>query len=314
MGLFFKSRKKSGWLTVNVLPSQVDVAHITRNGSQRPQVLIADSFNKEGSDAMTLSRLRKEFELSQYRCTTLLPSGEYQMLQIEAPNVPEEEMKAASAWKVKDMIDYPVERATVEVLTVPGVMLGQGRPASLFAVATRDDTVRQRVRLFESADIPLDAIDIPELAQRNVSALLESEGRALGMLGFDNQGGLLTITQGGELLLSRFLDVTMQQLIEQTGERRVQVHERIGLELQRSLDFFDRQPGSVVLTRLLMPALPEGNGLLEYLSSNLSVPVEVFDLETVLDFSRVPALRNLQRQAQCVQMLGAALRDDTKTL
>src|SRR5277367_5855825 len=128
MGLFFKSRKKSGWLAVNVLPSQVDVAHITRNGSQRPQVLIADSFNKEGSDAMTLARLRKEFELSQYRCTTLLPSGEYQMLQIEAPNVPEEEMKAAAGWKVKDMIDYPVERATVEVLTIPGVMLGQGRP------------------------------------------------------------------------------------------------------------------------------------------------------------------------------------------
>src|SRR5271165_6890782 len=110
MGLFFKSRKKPGWLAVNVLPTQIDIAHIVRSGAQRPQVLIADSFTKEGSDNMTLARLRKEFELSQYRCTSLLPSGDYQMLQIEAPNVPEEEMKAAAAWKVKDMIDYPVER------------------------------------------------------------------------------------------------------------------------------------------------------------------------------------------------------------
>jgi MSHA biogenesis protein MshI len=54
--------------------------------------------------------------------------------------------------------------------------------------------------------------------------------------------------------------------------------------------------------------------MLEYFTNNLSVPVEVLDLETVLDFSRVPALRDPLRQAQCLQVLGAALRDDTRTL
>jgi MSHA biogenesis protein MshI len=300
MSWFFKSRRRPGWLTVNVTPEQVDIAHITRNGSQRPQVLISDSFRKEGSDTLTLARLRREFELGSYRCTTLLRSGEYQILQIEAPNVPEEEIKAAAGWKVKDMIDYPVERATVEVLTIPSGGAGAGRSASLFAIATRDETVRQRALLFEGSG--------------NISALLESEGRALGMLCFDNQGGLLTITQGGELLLSRFLDVTVQHLTETTGERRLQVLDRVGLELQRSMDFFDRQPNSVALTRLLIQPMPQGSDVLEYLTNNLSVPVEVFDLETVLDFSRVPALKNLQRQAQCLHMLGAALRDDTRTL
>jgi MSHA biogenesis protein MshI len=105
MGWFLKSRRKPGWLAVNVLPEQVDVAHITRNGSQRPQVLMNDSFRKEGSDTHTLTRLRKEFELSNYRCTTLLKNGDYQMLQIEAPDVPDDEVQAATGWKVKDMID-----------------------------------------------------------------------------------------------------------------------------------------------------------------------------------------------------------------
>jgi MSHA biogenesis protein MshI len=314
MTSFFKSRRKPGWLAVNVLPEQVDIAYVTRNGSQRPLVLMTDSFRKEGSDSLTLARLRKELELARYRCTTLMKSGEYQVLQIEAPNVPDEEIKAASGWKVKDMIDYPVERAVVEVLRIPGPTVGAGRAAQLFAVAARDETVRQQLRLFQSADIPLEVIDIPELAQRNVSALLESEGRPLAMLGFDGQGGLLTITQGGELLLSRFLDVTLQQLVEAAGDRREQVLDRIGLELQRSLDFFDRQPNSVALTRLLIPTLPQGAGLLEYLANNLSVPVEVFDLESVLDFSQVPALKNPLRQSQCMQILGAALRDDTKPL
>jgi MSHA biogenesis protein MshI len=312
MSLFFKSGKKPGWLAVNVTAQQVDVAHITRDGSQRPQVLMTDSFRKEGSDSETLARLRKEFQLDLYRCTTLLNSGDYQMLQIEAPNVPEAELKTAAGWKVKDLIDYPVERAAIEVLTIPGGTAGGGRPTSLFAVAARDDTIKQRIGLFESAEIPLDAIDIPELAQRNISALLETEGRALGMLGFDTQGGLLTITRGGELLLSRYLDVSLQQLTEATAERRSQLLERVGLELQRSLDFFDRQPNSVVLTKLLVPALPPGSGMLEYLSSNLSVPVELLNLETALDFARVPALRDPQRQGQCMQVLGAALRDESR--
>lgn len=314
MGLFFKSRRRPGWLAVNVSPDQVDVAHVTRNGAQRPQVLISDSFRKEGSDAFTLARLRKEFELASYRCTTLLRSGEYQMLQIEAPNVTNEEIKAAAGWKVKDMIDFPVERATVEVLTIPNGGAAQGRPASLFAVAARDETVKQRALMFEGAGIPLEAIDIPEIAQRNVSALFETEDRALGMLCFDNQGGLLTITQGRELLLSRFLDVTLQQLTEARDDRRQQLFDRAGLELQRSLDFFDRQSNAVALTRLLIQTLPPEVGLLDYLANNLSVPVEIFDLETVLDLSRVPALKDLQRQAQCLHMLGAALRDDTRPL
>ncbi len=270
-----------------------------------------DSFRKEGADTATLARLRKEFDLGRCRCTTLLKNGDYQMLQIEAPSVAPEEFKQAATWKVKDLIDYPVERAAIEVLTIPGGSAGSGgRPGSMFAVAARDETVRQRINLFESAEIPLEAIDIPELAQRNVSALLETEGRALGMLGFDSQGGLLTITLGGELLLSRYLDVTLQHLTDATEERRLQLLERVGLELQRSLDFFDRQPNSVVVSKLLVQALPPGSGMLEYLASNLSVPVEVLDLESVLDFSRVPALRDPQRQGQCLQVLGAALRDD----
>jgi MSHA biogenesis protein MshI len=312
ISLFFKSKRRPGWLAVNVTPQQVDIAHITRNGSQRPQVSMTESFRKEGSDTATLARLRKEYDLGQYRCTTLLNGGDYQMLQIEAPNVPDSELKTAAAWKVKDLIDYPVERAAIEVLSIPGGSGGGGRPAAMFAVAARDETVKQRIALFESAEIPLEAIDVPEFAQRNIGALLETEGRALGLLGFDSQGGLLTIARGGELLLSRYLDVTLQQLADATDERRLQLLERIGLELQRSLDFFDRQPNSVVLTKLLIPALPT-SGMLEYLASNLSVPVEALNLDMALDCSRVPALRDPQRQAQCVQVLGAALRDETRT-
>ena len=41
-------------------------------------------------------------------------------------------------------------------------------------------------------NIPLEVVDVPELAQRNLAHLLELEGRGLALLALDERGGLLT--------------------------------------------------------------------------------------------------------------------------
>lgn len=310
MAWFGKGRRLPGWISVNLPPGQVDVAHVRVSGAGRPEVLVCDSYQAADGAKASLTQLRKSLQLDRVRCTTLLNASDYQMLQLEAPNVPAAEIKTAATWRVKDMIDYPVERAAVDVVEIPGP--GGARGTSLLAFAAPDDRVRERVQMFEEAEIPLEAIDVPELAQRNIAALFETAGRALALVCFDTQGGLLTITAGGELLLSRNLDVTSTQLTDADAERRVQLLERVGLELQRSLDHFDRQNTAMALSSLHVAALPEQVGLKEYLAANLSVPVETLDLATVMDIGRVPELRNPLRQGQCMKVLGAALRGDAK--
>src|SRR5262245_34530332 len=173
---------------------RVDVSHLLARGRARPEVLICDSYRKEGDDRATLTRLRRELHLERYHCTTLLRTGDYQMLQVEAPNVPAAEAKIAVRWRIKDMVDFPVDAAAVDALSIPGE--GAARTPQMFAVAARNDVIAATVKPFNDADIELEVIDVPELAQRNAAHLCEQEGRGLAFLAFDESGGLLTFTKG----------------------------------------------------------------------------------------------------------------------
>lgn len=295
-------------MAVSLLPDRVDLAHVRRPAGARPLVMSLDSYRKEKSDGQALATLRRKFALGRFKCITALHGGEYQMLQLDAPDVPREELKEAVRWRIKDMIDYPPDTATFDVVEVPSERVGAPRARSLFVFSARNDVVRERMKLFESAKAPLEAIDVPEMALRNVAALWSQPGRAVALIGFDEGGGLMVIAAGGELHASRRIDVTAAQLADDDAEHRKAHMERIGVELQRSFDHYDRQPGVAPVARLLVLA-PDAPRLVEYLAAELVVPVECADLASVMDFPAIPELRNPARQAQCLLTLGLALRD-----
>jgi len=257
-----------------------------------------------------LSRLRKEFKLGQYRCAALLGQGEYQILQVDSPNVPEPEVRDAVRWRLKDMLDYPVQSATIDVLDIPSTGAMSGRAKSIFAIAANNSVIGSCMNLFDTARIPLEVIDIPELAQRNIAALFEEGNRGLAMLSFNEYGGMLTFTYKGELYASRRIEVTLNQLVESDADHRQRYIERIGLELQRSLDLFDRQYSTISLKQLLLTPVPGVPELHQYLSTNLDTPVALLDLAHAVDFSTAPELEGAARQAQCLQTIGVALRSE----
>jgi len=307
---FNKVGRQSGWLAVGLHADHIDLVHVKRTAGGRPEIALCDSYRKEGTDADALARLRKEAELDRFRCTTLLGSDEYQLHQLDAPNVPAAELKTAVRWRAKDAIDYPLEAATIEVLNIPSDREAPTRNPQVYAVAARNSVIETRVKPFNEAQVALAAIDIPDLAQRNIATLFETEGRGIAMLAFYPGVGLLTFSGGGELYLVRRIEITLPQLMDANDEQRHQYFERIALELQRSLDHFDRQYHYMPLAKLLLAPLPAEIGLQQYLAANLYVPVETADLSNVMDFPAVPELKHAERQAQCLLEIGAALRDE----
>lgn len=307
--MFLKKRKQSGWTAICLYPGRVDIARISRNDEQLRLDLL-ESFERPAALDEALTRLRKKFGLDSCACTTLATSGQYQLLQVEAPAVPRAEMKEAVRWKIQDQIDYPVEQATIDVLDIETPGGGSGRPHSVYVVAASNGALELLIRSFAESGIALEAIDIPEMAQRNLAALCEDKDRGLAMLSFDETGGLLTFTFHAELYMVRRIEIPLQTLAEAGDERRAQLFERIGLELQRSMDNFDRQFSFIPLTRLLLTPGPVADALCVFLGDYLSMPVEVLDLATVIEIDSVPGLANVTRQAQCLGTLGAALRQE----
>ena len=316
MGLFSKDKKTAGWMSIVLHDDAVRVAHIHHGSHAKPTVeWIANYPLNKSSDEKPLEKMAKELRANRYACTTLLAANEYQLLSVEAPSVPQEELKTAMRWRLKDMLDYRVDDATIDVLDVPFDKDTPARNHSMYVVAARNQVIERRQTMFSEAKIPLKVIDIPDLAQRNISVLLESEGRGVALLSFDSDGGLLTVTYAGELYLSRRIDVTLNQIIKAAGDEKALLFEKITLELQRSLDHFDRQYHFISVSALQLAPLGGGNtGLADYLATNLYLPVEPLNLETILDLTKVPELKALDLQQRYFLGLGAALRVEEKVL
>lgn len=305
-----KQRATAGWTALVMAPRRIDIARVLRRTGDRPLIETLESYERGTDDTQALSRLRKKYGLAGARCTTLLAPGSYQVVSIETPGVPEAEIKSAVRDKVKDSLDYPVEHATVDCFDIPARVQAVGRPAMSYAVAASNAAVAPRVQSFQAARVPLDVIDIPEMAQRNIAALCETPGRGLVFLTFDENGGLLTLTADGELYAMRRIEITLDQLAQADEERRTGLFDRIGLEVQRSLDNFDRQYSAIPVNKVLLGPHPLAEALLAFFREYLSTPVETLDLAQVAEFPSLPELNQPGRQAQCLQAIGAALRGE----
>lgn len=312
--LMFNRQTQPGWMAVAMAPQHIALAHVVRTPDAMPRLAALDRVPRDrGSDADMLARLRRSAGLQRYRCTTLLEPGTYQFVQVNAPTVPPEEMKSALRWAVKDSLDFPADDAIIDMLQVPADGAPTGRPPLAFAVAARRDKVAEKVQAFQKAKIRLRVIDVTETAQRNVSTLFEQGGRGLALLAFHEQAGLLTFTRGGELFASRHIDIPAAALAladDADAPRRDALFERIGLEVQRSLDNFDRQFSQIALQRVLVAAPPGASAIVGYLASNLYLPVEAADLAGVMDLDAFPALSDPTEQAQWLHAIGIALREE----
>ena len=301
-----KRRTEPGWLSVAMREDRVDCVHLRREPGRKPRVLLADSVEKGADDAAVLTVLKKSIHLDRYRCTALLGHGAYQLIQTDAVAGEPDEAREVVRWKLKDQVDFPVDTAAIDLLPIPS----DGRVPQVFAALSPESAVAPLVQAFQAARVPLTAIDLPELAQRNLAALYEEEGRGLATLIFDDDEGLLTFTLNAELLVVRHVEIMARQLISADADRRAMLFERITLDVQRSLDNFDRNYSAIPLARLLVAPIPGVDGFLGHLRANLTVSVVPLDLSSVVDLGAVPALLDPLRQFQCLRAIGAALRDE----
>src|SRR5262245_15939083 len=136
------------WLALSLYPDRVEVARVERGAHGRPAVRVCDSYARRGSTVEMLRRLRKSLRADRFRCAALLQPGEYQLQLVEAPSVPAEELKSAVRWKLKDLLDYPVDSATVDVADVPSDRSGTARTHYVYAVSARNDRIASCMKLF----------------------------------------------------------------------------------------------------------------------------------------------------------------------
>jgi MSHA biogenesis protein MshI len=277
-------------------------AAVLRSGA-RPRLL--DCAYEPVSNGEALARTAAR--LPRGHTVGVLANADYQLLLVEAPDVPTEELRAAVRWRIKDLIDFHVDDAVIDVFEMPAPSRGTtGR--MMYAVVSRAELVRHQVDTIENTGLTLDAIDIPELCLRNVAALLEQEGAGVALLSLAEDYSTLLLVRGGVMYLTRRVETGAATLARAKG-LRAELVAGLALEIRRSLDYFEshyeQQPVSAVYV----------NGLSEDdqcdLAADLAVAVQDINLASLLDCERDVDRDTLRR---CLPAIGAALRHETVKL
>jgi MSHA biogenesis protein MshI len=243
--------------------------------------------------------------LEKCRGVGVIADGEYQVVQVEAPAVPATEMRQAAAWRVRDLLDFPIDQAVID--TFPPPDSAQRGQHNINVVVARRALITERIEQLTEAGLALEAIDIPELVQRNISARLPETRGGHALLALGAEDGLITVFREGEQFLARGLDAGLNGLAqdsEDTGETLL-------LEVQRSFDYFESALSQPPLGALyLYPAGPAIDVLSERFTDNLgNVAVRAFALGDLVQLDTEPP----EAGAQLLHAVGAALREGQKS-
>ncbi len=299
-----KRKQRKGFLAIQA--GAGFISHVELNWQNaRPQLASCVTRDDEGDNPKSWSG----YANAPVPVGVVLSLGEYQLLPLDAPQVPPAELKMAVRWRIKDQIDFPIDDATVDVVRLEAA--GTDDTVKLLAVVANNQVLKKYVDLAERAKLTLAAIDIPELAQRNISALLETPDRVLALLSFTPQGGLLTITRNGELCFYRRLEFNAKEMVGAAEHHKAAMLERVALELQRSFDHIERQHADWHLDRIMLAPIPAVPGLVAYLQEQLYLPVETTDVSSLFTGQLPVASEEL---TACWFALGGALRREEADL
>ncbi len=194
----------------------------------------------ESSLEKLLASYVKQNNLQKLPCNVVLPQGHYQLLLVDAPEVPDAEMRSALRWKIKDLISTPLEECIIDFFRLPEDG-AHSRKKMVYAVIV--DTLRLKtiIQMIKKSDLHLKSIDISDLVMRNLATNLidpKFEGRGVAVARLRQGRGGVGLFKHGNLYLSRQFDLDYNAgLLEDLPA------DILALELQRSLDYYERQMG-----------------------------------------------------------------------
>lgn len=249
---------------------------------------VLDSFrSEEGQPGLEqLSAWLQQNNYSLMNVTITLDHREYELHLVEAPAVDDDELSDALRFRMKDLINQPLENQVIQAFRLPADAY-RGRMDMAFAVAIERSRIRMLVDWCEQQQLRLNEITIPELSILKLVAEMEPE-TSVGVLRLDKTDGVLYLLQEGGLYLSRALAVGTDELGLNTGlEGELMLEtdsrmEKLALELQRSMDYFESQlgMGSVGQIWALIPDDAELDEVLPQLEQAVNTPIRTFSLES----------------------------------
>jgi MSHA biogenesis protein MshI len=297
---------------IGVLPgeSQTAVAVVRARKDARPFIKhCAVHPVAEGGAEGPLISLTRERSMARVPVSAVVRTEDYQLVQVEAPEVLPSELRAAVRWRLRDAIDFDIDDAVFDVFEIPEPPR-RTQSRMMYAVAARTHAVQRVSGLIAPYARGFDVIDIPELCQRNLSALLPHDKKGVALLTLADKFAQLALTRDGVLYLTRRIEFSRSYDMPRRGDGSASDSEvsSLALEVQRSLDYYESHYDQTAISHLVIaPGDERASVLAESLRKEMSLQIELFN---IADLFEIDAGLSIDTDWQCLMALGAALRSD----
>jgi MSHA biogenesis protein MshI len=257
----------------------VSLALAERNAESEPFTLLAcDSVPVDNPKklAKSLATLARRYQLTGMPTQLILEPDYYRLIQVDQPKVAERELPAAVKWLVKDLIDFPVSEAAIDVFPMPARSGSQNKCNVVVAKAADIANIQLAAT---QAGLELVGMGIAELALNALLSRLASAEYGVAIVVLQPSAHLFSVSLDGELYYSRQLSADYGESIVGNED----LLDKLGLEIQRSLDHYQSQarqpaPGNIVLINLG----EDDEHLLEALNSRLAGALSLLDFSELL--------------------------------
>lgn len=294
------------WITQDT----VAIAKITREGNERPSLRSCDyrQFSDDSEIAGILEDFCNLYYLTGKSLISVLGSHQYRLFLIDSPEIEEEHLADALQWRVKDLVEFPIDEAAVDAIPVP--ILPQqsvNKEKMAYVVVAQKKVVDGLADLLDAQNFFLQAMDIPELVVRNALAFYPEVPLHVAFLNIMPKWVQLDLIQNSNVYMTRTMDMDLFSFLSggeegttivtegkpivqsgwdwsNSGKLGMRTLDDLGLEIQRSFEYCVSEYQQEKIQKIYMNPIAEyGEVISRFLERYLEVEVKMIAAEDFID-------------------------------
>jgi len=236
-----------------------------------------------GDYVATLKTLAQEVEIPSSHCQIVLAHGVYQGVQVDNPNVPEEEVLQALAFNTKDLFTIKPENQIIDYYQHHSNNPSMNK---LHVIACDKEMISPVVKYLHELDIDIAGITVEDVV---VSQLLTASTANILVFHVPGSQVLIAVVEDGKLCFSRRIQGydNFHQMSDVDFSSGMLTN--LGLEVQRSIDFALGQLRLDSIGTIFMAVQNfDFDSLLSNMQELFDFPVEQLKIDNEGDLQRFP--------------------------
>lgn len=226
-----------------------------------------------------LAAVKSFSDKSEHRANVhvVLSASQYQIVQVDKPNMPDDEINAALKWQIKDLVTIEPDNMVVDYFSGP---ILAGGAEKINVVCAKKQDLMSMISSLEEDDLTVKSITTEEFA---FAGLISNQEQATLLLCQQpNEEVIILIVKDGHIYFHRRLRGFAQLGSKSHEELEFGSIDSLSLEVQRSMDYFERQLKQPPIKdiQLILPIKSE-DYIATKLAENTTASVNVLSLDGI---------------------------------